>query len=536
MRNHRVLFIGLDAATFYFIRPWKEMLPNINSLIQKGVSSELTSTIPSLTPPAWTSIVTGKNPGKHGVFHFFDSSDKNFVNSTSKKASSIWDILSKKGKKVIVMNVPLTYPTSKVNGCMISGFLTPDEKHEFTYPKKLKSTVLKMGYGILTDPVFIGREKFEITELKESIKNRLKVALWLIKNQQWDFAALVFMETDFAQHFYFKDSQRILEVYLEVDRAIGKLLKEVPRGTSVVLISDHGFGPRKKRVAINAYLYQLGLIRIKPARFIGKKLSNKFLSFILNHLGGTRVPFSILLKKVHRVFKSFGRESTSTMIGIMNEFLEAITFSLTNESLLEFILKDFDLSKTKAHYPFASFDETNYAFLRTGPKSKKFQTWLAKKCYDLVDPETGEKIVKKVHWRDDVYWGKYAIFAPDLILELDEKYSGNYGFTPGNLFKTVDDGMHHRKGIVIFRGPNIKRGISLNSDIYTWDVAPTILQIMKLPVPSDMDGKVIKEIFCRFSEIEKEQVSAEEETEAYRWKTKEEEEIKKRLRALGYLD
>ncbi len=535
MHANKVLLIGLDAATFYFIRQWKEMLPNINSLISKGVSSELISTIPALTPPAWTSIVTGKNPGKHGVFHFFDASDQNFVNSTSKKANPIWDILSNRGKKVILVNVPMTYPPSRVNGLMISGFLTPDEKHDFTYPKELKKAVLEMGYEIFADAVFAGIERLETTELKKSVKSRSEVTLWLLKHYPWDFAALVFMETDLAQHFYFKNPPFILEIYLEIDRAIGTLLREVPRHTSVVLVSDHGFGPRRKTVAINAYLYQLGLIRIKPLRLIGKKLLNKFLNFVFDHMDGMRVPFSLVLKKLHSVFNRLGGASTSILIGVASEFFEAMTVSLARKTPLEFILKDFDLSETEAYYPFASFDETNCAFLRIGPKCRRSQAWLVGKLYDLTDPETGEKIVKKACWKDEVYWGKYTAFAPDLILELDEEYSGNYAFTPGTLIKKANDGMHHREGIAMFKGPNIKRGYSLSSGVSAWDIAPTILQIMKVPVPSDMDGKVITEIFRRSSEVKIEQVCGEEGTEAYRWKTEEEEEIRKRLRALGYL-
>ena len=144
--NRKVVVIGLDGATFDLIKPWvdDEKLPNIGNLMKKGVWGNLKSVIPTLSAPAWVSFMTGKNPGKHGIFDFVVYSDSSYlseeeqpsiVSSHSFKDKTIWDILSPYGKRVGVMNVPITYPPREVNGFLISDFMTPPSAEVFTYPE-----------------------------------------------------------------------------------------------------------------------------------------------------------------------------------------------------------------------------------------------------------------------------------------------------------------------------------------------------------------------------------------------------------------
>lgn len=492
--QNKVLFIGLDAAAFSYINLWLELLPNINGIIKSGVFLELVSVIPPLTPPAWTSMMTGKNPGKHRVFHFFETDGKNFVDSRSIKAETVWEILSINGKKVIVINMPLTYPVKKVNGCLISGFLTPDEKHNFVYPKKLRNKLLEMNYKILSDLVLKGKEKYRIAELKESVKTRLKTALWLLKNYPWDFAAVVFMETDQVQHFYFKNRQRVLELYSEIDKAIGTLISNVPEETCIIVASDHGFGERKCSVSLNAYFYQLGILRIKSTRFVIKRVLNKFLSIMFNHLDVFRKPLIILLQKISKCIP----------LKKVRETVRSLPIYLRDKSYMEFLIHEFDLSRTIAYSPFPWFDHVNYGLVKLLSSSKKVRKWIIKKIYEISNPKTGEKLVENIYYKGDVYWGKYAHLGPDLIIEFKEGCSGNYSFfSNGSCFKEFDDGMHYRKGIAIFKGPAIKEGIKLNSHVMIWDICPTILHILNQPIPNDVDGRVLTEIFKPESKISK---------------------------------
>jgi len=496
------------------------MLPNINKLVKSGTSFKLISTIPPLTPPAWTSMMTGKNPGKHGVFHFFETNGKSFVNSRSNKAETLWEILSKEGKRVIVINMPLTFPVKKVNGCMVSGFLTPDERCNFTYPKKLRDDLLKIKYRILSDLTLKGKEKYQVAELKQSIRTRLKAALLILKEYPWDFATIVFMETDQVQHFYFKNPQCIFEIYSEIDKAIGRLISCVPKETYVIIASDHGFGARKCSVSLNAYFYKLGILRIKSLHFITKKLLNKFLSIAFDRLNIFRKYLVLLLQKLYH----------NMPVGKAKEVIENIIIHLKSKSYIEFLPHDFNLSKSLAYSPFPWFDHTNYGIVKLLSKSKKVKKWLNKKIYELVDPKNGESLVKNIYDRKHVYWGKYATLGPDLIIEFKENCSGNYSFYSNDLwFREFDDGMHYREGIAIFYGPSIKKEANFNSRAMIWDICPTILHIFNLPIPKDMDGKVLMEIFKPESEIAKRKPK-------YIERRKLEEEIKlkiKRLKELG---
>jgi Type I phosphodiesterase / nucleotide pyrophosphatase len=127
----RLLIIGLDGATFDVITPWAQegKLPNLRKLLENGAHGALKSTIPPMSPPAWTSFMTGKNPGKHGVFDFTArkpySYDIEFVNARWRRAETIWKIMSEEGKRICVLGVPFTYPPEAVNGVMISGIDTP---------------------------------------------------------------------------------------------------------------------------------------------------------------------------------------------------------------------------------------------------------------------------------------------------------------------------------------------------------------------------------------------------------------------------
>src|ERR1700745_805664 len=140
MAEPKIVIIGLDSATGDLIRPWADqgLLPNLRKISENGVSGELESAIPPLTPPAWTSFMTGKNPGKHGIFHFLEpqpgSYAMRYANAGSRRSPTIWQLLSSAGRNVGTVNVPFTYPPEQIQGFQISGMDTPSEKSPFIHP------------------------------------------------------------------------------------------------------------------------------------------------------------------------------------------------------------------------------------------------------------------------------------------------------------------------------------------------------------------------------------------------------------------
>src|SRR4030067_3374011 len=123
----KVFIIGIDSATFDIMTPMMVDgdLPNIARLVRSGTSGRLMSTVPPVTPPAWVSFMTGKNPGKHGVFDFYVPPSYGYnrpvLNSGYIKAKTIWRILSDHGLRVGVINLPMTYPPEDVKGFIIPG-------------------------------------------------------------------------------------------------------------------------------------------------------------------------------------------------------------------------------------------------------------------------------------------------------------------------------------------------------------------------------------------------------------------------------
>ena len=141
----RLLVIGLDGASFNVLDPLIENghLKNLAGLIAGGARADLETTFPPITAVAWSSFMTGKNPGKHGIFEFVrldhDSRRELAVNASFRQGSAIWDLLSDAGERVVVHNFPCTYPPRKVNGLMIADFMTPRGRKDFTYPASLLS-------------------------------------------------------------------------------------------------------------------------------------------------------------------------------------------------------------------------------------------------------------------------------------------------------------------------------------------------------------------------------------------------------------
>jgi predicted AlkP superfamily phosphohydrolase/phosphomutase len=182
IKKKKVLVIGWDSAPPDLVfDKFIDKMPNIKRLIDNGIYGELKSTIPAITCPAWMSMLTSKNPGKLGFYGFRNRKDYSYdgmtmANSTSVKEDIVWDILSKIGKKSIIIGVPQTYPPKSINGYMITCFLTPDTKSHYTYPPELKAEVERVSNGYMLDV-----ENFR-TENKDLL---LKEIYDLKKDSKW---------------------------------------------------------------------------------------------------------------------------------------------------------------------------------------------------------------------------------------------------------------------------------------------------------------------------------------------------------------
>ncbi len=284
MENRKVVIIGLDCLDPNLVDQWIEDLPNLQRLMKEGVFGKIRSTDPPITIPAWASMMTGYSPGSLGFYGFRNRSDFSYdalklATSRSIKKKRVWDILSDQGKKVVVLSVPQTYPPTRVNGCMVCGWLTPDITAQYTYPNSLKGE-LQNEFG----DYLIDVENFR-TDDKERLLNdvyaltaqRFEMANYLITNKNWDFFMMVDMGPDRFHHGFWKYFDKThpkhtpesdfvdcgREYYKFLDERLGEFLANIPEECVIMVVSDHGAQPMLGGVAINEWLVDKGYLTIK---------------------------------------------------------------------------------------------------------------------------------------------------------------------------------------------------------------------------------------------------------------------------------
>src|SRR5881392_2585188 len=262
----KVVVIGLDAATWTVIRPSmaEGKMPNLAKLMKAGVSGMLESILPPITPPAWTSFMTGKNPGKHGIFHFVETEyggyAMKYANATSRRSPTVWKLLNNAGYSVGTMNVPFTYPPEPLNGFQISGMDTPSETSPFIHPPELREELVKHLGGIQLDIRFLGamstheRRNQVLAEMKQIDEQWTNAALYLLVNHPQDVMMFVFMSIDTVQHYFWQYMDRnhflhdatteprfqnaVRNVYERLDAATGRLIEKLPADTTIFVVSD----------------------------------------------------------------------------------------------------------------------------------------------------------------------------------------------------------------------------------------------------------------------------------------------------------
>ncbi|HWR71740.1 MAG TPA: alkaline phosphatase family protein, partial [Nitrospirota bacterium] len=277
----KVIIIGWDGATFDIINPLVAAgrLPNVAYLMKNGVWGRMESTIPPLTPTAWTSLSTGVNPGKHAIFDAMlyspEARRMSFVNASMRKCAPVWSVLSEAGRKVGVLNVPMTYPPDEVNGFVIPGMFTPEGADDFTYPRGLKDDLIRtFGRYFIECNYSSSPSTYLKSILSVDVDFREKVASYLMERYDWDFFFCVFMSSDRVQHFFWKYldpshpghkkyGNAIATVYEKMDESLGRLIEKAGVDATVVMVSDHGSGPLKKAFFLNYWLLINGYLFLK---------------------------------------------------------------------------------------------------------------------------------------------------------------------------------------------------------------------------------------------------------------------------------
>ena len=537
MVRRKVIVIGVDGATFKIIKPLVEKgeLPNFKKLMEEGAWGELESTVPPLSGPAWASFQTGKSPAGHGIFDFVNkkpnSYETYYINSTHIKGARFWDILGSYGLKVGIINVMVTYPPRPVNGFLLTGGLTPRGKN-FAYPKSLAREIEeKFGAYRIWDIGGItlteGREKQFIDAYLSNENRRMEIARYLMKTKKSDFFMVMFESSDPLQHElwrYIDENhprfnpnadeyirRAIPRFYKKVDRFLGEILDELADKVTICVMSDHGFGPLNRYILVNNFLMDIGMLKLKSNPITRLK------RFLLSH--------GISLERAYVLARKIGfNQAISTFTrGNKERIIRHLTLSFA----------DIDWSKTKAfalgtggHIYINVKGREPKGIVKPGKEYREVRDFIIKRLESLTDPETGDKVIEKVFTKEEIYQGKFFYEAPDISFLPSKGYATLHReqfVSPSIFIDSPSCGTHRMDGIVIFYGPDIRRGGRIK-DAKIYDLAPTILHIFGLPIPEDMDGRVLKEIFDEDSEVGKREV-------VYR-KVDEKERIKRSIRVL----
>lgn len=504
LKKKKVLIVGVDGASFDLIELGikKGLLPAFKKIMENGVACRLKTTIPPLTSCAWSSFMTGKNPGKHGIYDFYylDSQYNMILNSSkNRKSLDLWDYLGQNGLKCFVFNVPFTYPPKKINGIMVTDFTTPSLDVDFTYPPDLKDFIIKKypDFKLWEESKYSKRKediRKNVKELFDIADLQFKVSVDLLKKESFDFKMIVFMVVDHAQHFYWKYMDKshpeytndpefenvIMNAYQKIDGFLQSLIELFP-DHNLIIVSDHGSGPFYNEVSINKWLMDEGYLFLKEKRSILKKAASK-----------------IGIDKIIRSGLNMG------LYNVINKFPYIKSYFTKNFFTT---LQDIDWSQTIA-YSYGSYGPIYFNnHLLTNEKDKiELMNNIKAKLNNILEPNSNQPLIRNFWIKKELYKGNNMETFPDIILNMgDFSYaaSTSFSFFSNKIFsepKTFKSGDHSMYGVFMAFGPDINKGLDLKgAEIY--DVAPTILHMFGIPVPEDMDGRILNEIIKNDEEL-----------------------------------
>ncbi len=454
----KVFVIGLDCAepTLVFDR-WRDRLPNLRRLMEAGTYGELTSTIPAITVPAWASMMSSRDPGELGFYGFRNRADRTYENMTiatsrQVKVDRVWDILSRVGRKVVVAGVPQTFPVTPVNGCLVSSFLTPSTYSQYTHPADLKHEIEELVDGEYMFDVrqFRTEDKDHLlAQIYELADQHHQLLMHLMVSKPWDFFMHVDMGVDRIHHGFWKffDERHPLhepgnryenaihDYYVYLDRQIGERLDLLDDETVVLVVSDHGGKPMMGGICFNEWLKQEGYLSLEYEPEGVVPLEKCEVDWDKTLAWGSGGYYARLFLNVK------GRE------------------------------------------PNGIVEPANYEQVRDE---------LAAKIASITDPE-GQGIGSVAYKPEEIYKEVNNI-APDLIVyfgNLNWRSVGSLGLNRIHTFENdtgPDDANHAQEGLYIYYDPN-SGGQGQGPRRHVMDIAPTVLDLMDVPVPADMQGQ-----------------------------------------------
>jgi len=273
--KRRVFLLGLDGTPYGLMQDLfsKGILKNLSEIAARGSLLKMSTTVPDVSSVAWTTFMTGVNPGRHGIFGFVDlkpgTYSTYFPNSAHVRSPCLWNLLGKEGRRSVIVNMPSTYPAQEINGAMIAGFVAIDLE-KATYPKSLVPWLKEIGYRLDVDAAK-AREKPDqfFEDLNISLEKGEETFRKLMREEDWGFFAAIVTGTDRLHHFFWQAYEdesspyhsAFIEYYRKVDAMAGRLYEALNGEASFLALSDHGFGRLERDLYINRWLEENGFLR-----------------------------------------------------------------------------------------------------------------------------------------------------------------------------------------------------------------------------------------------------------------------------------
>lgn len=551
------LVIGLDAAGLDLIEPWIAAghLPAIARILHSGGYAPMRSTLPVMSPPAWTSMISGLNPGKHGIYDFVRLLPGSYrLTSTRRDQTNfrtIFDQASEHGRPVIAMNIPLTYPPTKVRGVMVSGLGAPSQG-QWAYPPELREELLSWGYRLDVDIAYApGKEREWLADLASVTQSQTNAMVRLLEREPWDLAMIVYRAIDEVETYFWHHmdpthprhdagaarelGSAILDIFRMVDAEVDRLVAAAGPETTIMLVSDHGGGAAHREVFLNVWLEQQGWLRRRRASALAQTRKSAF-----RRLGLTRENLA-------------PRLDWPLAWWIRNRIPMRIQHSLVPEASTT--LADIvDWSNTRA-YSFGNIGQIfvnlrgrePQGIVEPGAEYERLLDEITAALFELKDE--GVPVVDAVYRGKEIYHGPYAHYGPDLnIIMRGMTYTAQSwremaGTEVFGVSGTHYTGIHRPVGMMALAGPGLP-ACGRQAEVQIVDVAPTLLWLLDLPIPDNIDGRLLTELVSgQAAESRPPSFTASDPLEARSelnqraWAdAEEEEEVLERLRSLGYLE
>jgi len=453
--NHKVAVIGLDGMSWPLLNKLFEYnaMPTLRRITKNSSNGVLVSTIPPLSPLAWTNIASGVNPGKHGVFNFIrftKNYETRIMSSEYVCYPRLHEMVALKGLKSVCINQPITYPLIKIKKSMvISDWIAPRLD---CYPKSLQKYMHNYASYALDRKI---RDNIRfLPKLYEYTKKRVDTVNRMMKQLDWDLFWVIYSEPDVISHFYYKKVIRGDISLLKIFEALDETIKKASELSDIILIvSDHGFAEYKFLFCPNCFLDRLGLIS-KTKKQIIKKPADI-------HVKHHKLQFNLPTN----FYNLFSIEPLRTFV--------KKTLKLISKRNIKIQTAYVDPKRSKA---FLTSDHGIH--VKTNTDINTIESELRKLNF-----------IKQVFVREKIYNGAYVKKAPHILFTYKEGYTTRSGSVLGRILQKFPTYKHHRDGIIIVHGQDVE--IQKLGRIVTCDIVPTILNYLGLPLPNDTDGKHI---------------------------------------------